>query len=370
MDVYASGPTVDQSQLAAAVADAHRLLRYAAETGIVLPEATVGALVHAKACTESGVLVPEPVIVAFYAAYATLASRVAPVTVDTLQVSTDSTARNLRRNGMMAVALALVVVVFSGISSVTTSMSQSIQAGITRANDLTVHLRAEVGPPKPGNAAETTCGPATTMPDPPLGLKDETALIAELQDLAGTTRTMLRTATKLNVFVANWERSPLDTPGAWRDTARERLELRPDLVNMRKDSFCKIATYERVRAFAQNVHAHSQAIYGGISAYLLPVLYALLGACAYNLRDFSTRVKRRTYHPSSYANTARTIAAMTVGTIISLFNIFDSDSTLQPLAVAFLAGYGVEAFFAFLDALLVAFSNRGRPSPAHQATTA
>jgi hypothetical protein len=150
--------------------------------------------------------------------------------------------------------------VLSGISSVTTSMSQSIQAGITHANDLAVHLRADVGPPKPGNIAETTCGPATTTPDPPLGLKDETALIAELQDLVGTTRTMLRTATKLNVFVANWERSPLDTPGEWQNTARERLELRPDLVNMRKDSFCKIATYERVREFAQNVHADSLAI--------------------------------------------------------------------------------------------------------------
>src|SRR5690242_18408181 len=76
MDVYASGPAVDQSQLAAAVADAHRLLRYAAEFGIALPEATVAALVHAKACTESGMPVPEAVIVAFYTAYATLASRV------------------------------------------------------------------------------------------------------------------------------------------------------------------------------------------------------------------------------------------------------------------------------------------------------
>jgi hypothetical protein len=199
---------------------------------------------------------------------------------------------------------------------------------------------------------------------------DETALIGELQDFAATIRTTLRTATKLDVFVAEWERSPLDRPGEWGDSAHERLELQPDLINMRKDSFCKIATYERVREFAQNVHADSLAIYGAISSYLLPVLYALLGACAYNLRDFSTRVKRRTYHPSSYANTARTIAAMTVGTIISLFNVFNNNTALQPLAVAFLAGYGVEAFFAFLDALLTAFSNRSRPPPAHPAATA
>ena len=35
---------------------------------------------------------------------------------------------------------------------------------------------------------------------------------------------------------------------------------------------------------------------------------------------------------------------MTVGAIISLFNIFSRDARLQPLASAFLAGYGVEVF--------------------------
>jgi hypothetical protein len=367
MDMHVAGPAVDQGQLADAVVDAHRMLRYAAEAGIELPEASIAALVHPKACLDSGMIVPEQAIVAFYAAYAMLASRIAPVTVETLQVSHDAMGRNLRHNGMMVVMLALIVVLFSGISSVTIAMSQSIQTDITHTNELAVHLRAEVGPPGPGNSNETGCGPATTAPDPPLAMKDETLLIAKLQEFAGTIRTMLRTATKLNLFVANWETSPLDTSAAWRETARERLELQPDLVNMRKDTFCKIATYEQVRLFAQNVQADSLAVYGAISAYLLPVLYALLGACAYNLRDFSARVKRRTYLPSSHANTARTIAAMTMGTIISLFNVFSNKSALQPLAVAFLVGYGVEAFFAFLDALLVAFSNRGGPPPAHPA---
>jgi hypothetical protein len=69
VDVHISGPMVDQSQLAAAVADAHRMLRYAAEAGIVLPEACIVALVHAKACLDSGMIVPDPVAIAFYAAY-------------------------------------------------------------------------------------------------------------------------------------------------------------------------------------------------------------------------------------------------------------------------------------------------------------
>jgi hypothetical protein len=171
------------------------------------------------------------------------------------------------------------------------------------------------------------------------------------------------------VFVASWETSPLD--GAdWRANAPARLQLEADLLNMRQASFCKIETYQDVRNFAQNVYADVVAIYGALSAYLLPVLYALLGACAYNLRDFSARVKRHTYDASSYANTARTIAALTIGTIISLFNVFNRDSLLQPFAVAFLAGYGVEVFFAFLDSLLAGFNARGRTearaAPVHQ----
>ena len=101
-----------------------------------------------------------------------------------------------------------------------------------------------------------------------------------------------------------------------------------------------------MREFGQNVREDTFAIYGALSNYMLPVLYALLGACAFTTcASFPERVKRRTYHPSSYANTARAIAAMTVGAIISLFNIFSRDTALQPLALAFLAGYGVERCF-------------------------
>lgn len=118
-----------------------------------------------------------------------------------------------------------------------------------------------------------------------------------------------------------------------------------------------------MRNFAKNVRANALAFYGALAAYCLPVLYALLGAFAFTLRDFSERVKRRTYLSSSYANTARTIAAMTAGAIISLFSNMGQGLSLSPLALAFLVGYGVEAFFAFLDTLLTAFSatRRGRP---------
>jgi xanthine/uracil permease len=95
------------------------------------------------------------------------------------------------------------------------------------------------------------------------------------------------------------------------------------------------------------------AIYGAIAAYLLPVLYSLLGACARNLRLLSQQLLARTYEPS-YATPARVSIAMIGGLVVGLFTNFGQPifSSLSPLAIAFIVGYGVEVFFSYLDAIL------------------
>jgi hypothetical protein len=366
----------NQQEFAAAVAASQRLLRYAAQAGIELSDSAIAALVHAKNCLDAG-QVPEEAAVAFYAALTTLAAKAAPVSADTLHISEEKTRRDLRRNGAISVALTLLVVFFSGVTFVTVSMSKDIETGIDRANELAVKLADQVGPPDPDNISdETSCaapgsGPAT-LPKPPIQFSDKLLMLSELQEFAATIRTVLRTASKLDFFVWDWEISPLqasDPKSEWKTNAQAKLQLQPGLVNMRKETFCKIAAYQDVRQFGQNVRSDIFAIYNALSNYLLPVLYALLGALAFNLRDFSQRVARHTYHPSSYANTARTIAAITIGAIISLFNIFNRDTALQPLALAFLAGYGVEAFFAFLDTLLLTFGARSHSESAAARST-
>ena len=145
--------------------------------------------------------------VKFYAALTELAGKAAPVTVDTLRMPEDKARRSLRRNGFFSVALALVVVIFSGVTYVTVSMSKDIENGIEHANDLAVKLRSQVGPPNPGNIQETTCGVATEPPKPELSSKDEILIISELQDFSSTIRTILRTSMKLDFFVRNWRQA-------------------------------------------------------------------------------------------------------------------------------------------------------------------
>ena len=82
------------------------------------------------------------------------------------------------------------------------------------------------------------------------------------------------------------------------------------------------------------------------ASHVLPVLLALLGSLAYNLRDYTNRVRARTYH-RSYLETARNIVAVIAGSIVGYFAGFAQGLSL--LAAAFLVGYGVEIFFAFLE---------------------
>jgi hypothetical protein len=281
-------------------------------------------------------------------------------------VSDESTHKLLRRNGLVSVVLAGVVMACSITSFLTTSISADIENGITHANELSVRLHDQVGPPHTAIDIVNICAQPSAPPDPPIPPRDVAMLTGELQDFSATIRALLTSATNLAKFNPQPELSPLVRPvkgSAWDTRPREMLQLHPELIDQRSEAFCKIYAYEDVRNFAKNVRADTIAVYGALAAYFLPVLYALLGACAFTMRDFAERVKRRTLHPSSCGNTARTIAAMTAGAIISLFGTLGQGLSLSPLAMAFLVGYGVEAFFAFLDSMLTTFhlERRGRP---------
>ena len=67
------------------------------------------------------------------------------------------------------------------------------------------------------------------------------------------------------------------------------------------------------------------------------------------------------------ANSARfLITAAIGGAVVGLFNNFTitQGASIPPLAIAFLVGYAVEVFFAFLEGLLRAFTKESAGSPA------
>jgi putative flippase GtrA len=93
----------------------------------------------------------------------------------------------------------------------------------------------------------------------------------------------------------------------------------------------------------------------------------LLGTCAFLLRSFEQQIRTRTFIPSE-ANVARFLIAGIGGAVVGLFNNFNitQGASIPPLAIAFLVGYAVDVFFAFLEGLLQTFAKNS----SGQATTA
>jgi len=97
--------------------------------------------------------------------------------------------------------------------------------------------------------------------------------------------------------------------------------------------------------------------------YLLPLLYGILGGCAYILRTVSQEVKNKSYSAESKPQyQLRLYLAAVAGLAIGWFLSPEDGSggliSLPPLAVAFLAGYSVEILFSALDGFVSAFTKK------------
>ncbi|MBI5121506.1 MAG: hypothetical protein HZA67_10910 [Rhodospirillales bacterium] len=108
-------------------------------------------------------------------------------------------------------------------------------------------------------------------------------------------------------------------------------------------------------AKSNNAHTslhHSVEI---LSKYVLPLLYGLLGACTFIIRQLTQRMDDASFKRTTlYQYRFRLLLGMVLGGIVSLFLSPEAMNglNLSLSAIAFLAGYGVEAVFKALDSLV------------------
>jgi len=378
------------------VDDAMCLLMYAAEIGKKVDETTRTSVLRAKGATSTGA--DDTVKANLLAALTTLAADMHPVTAESLRASCDSqTKPTIKRLRSWTWVLAVLIILFSAIAFVSSSLSSTIRSDITAANGLVVKLRAELG---------TELVPKGGTKDKPLpaGL-NEGEVITDLQQYASTIRAIDARARQLNWFVFRAEWDPF-TQYRWQDNpsigaededkftrrqkellgATQQTQLSPEqklrseqklllnqihqewlskkfqltvgLPNMPEDLDHLTDTYLEVRSFAQDILDRVSVFYGAFTTCLLPVLYALLGTCAYLLRCFEEEVRNKTFTLSSRAMSARLLVALIGGAVVGLFGNFNitQGASISPLAVAFLVGYAVDVFFTFLEGLLQAFT--------------
>jgi hypothetical protein len=357
-----------------AVDDAMRLLVYAAETGRSVDETTRNSILRAKAATSAGwddALAP-----ALLLALTKLAADLYPITPESLEAScgnlTKPAIKSLR---LWAFILAIPITLFSVLGFVSSSIATAIRTDITTANDLLVKLRSELG-----TAAAPSAGTADQPKLPPQLSEGE--VLTQLQQYASLVRAIDARSRQLNWFVfhAEWDSfseyrwSALQTDDVRKknlEIMNQKFQLPVGVLNMPLALDNLTTTYQDVRSFAQDILDMVSVYYGAITACLLPVLYALLGACAYLLRSFEEELRTLTFTPSSRANWARFLVAGIGGAVVGLFGNFTitQGASISPLAIAFLVGYAVDVFFSFLEGLLRSFTKPKNTPPAKTMTT-
>jgi hypothetical protein len=320
--------------------NAEHLLNYAVEAGIQVEPDITQRIIAARRLGDA--VWDSPDAGALVSAITKLAGKLHPVTAETLRGCREDADDAIRIYKKIVFWLAAFIIPLSVISFIYTAISNSITAELKIANELAITLHTQLDPSAAAEAIQIA---------PP-------GTLAELQQFAATIRAAYSRTRQLNVLIFGLCGDPTYKAGESQADHDKRLgdemQLPTGLPNktreLQEQTNLKTQTYQNVRLYANSVQDDSAIFWGAISTCILPMLYALLGACAYVLRAFTEQIERRTFAPS-YATPARFIIAGIGGGVVGLFNNFTIGQgvSLPPLALAFLIGYAADIFFSFLE---------------------
>jgi hypothetical protein len=315
------------------------LLEYAAREGVELDPIDTQLIVEA---VHDRAISDDRNVGSILAAITRVSARTHPVTAETLWATEHDAKPTIKGYRKLAIRLAAIILPLSMISFIYTGISTSISTNLATANEQIVQLHQQLD--------TLSSQQGVGAPVPPLALSG-------LQQFAATMRAIYNRAAQLNYFVLRMVDNPLKElcPSDKYPKCKvpqDLMELNPsgDLSgdSVKNELGEKTAIYQKVRLFATSVQEAAQVYWGAVNSCFLPVLYALLGACAYVLRTFTEQTKAKTF-AHYVATPARFIIAGIGGGVVGLFNGFSQGTSLPPLGIAFIVGYAADVFFSFLE---------------------
>jgi hypothetical protein len=97
-------------------------------------------------------------------------------------------------------------------------------------------------------------------------------------------------------------------------------------------------------------------ILGVLQSFVMPLLFGMIGAVAFVIRTISDQIQTSTFsHNTPIRHLLRVGLGVLAGVVVGLFNGLSAQLSLPPLAIAFLAGYGVDALFSMFDGIIAKF---------------
>jgi hypothetical protein len=146
------------------------------------------------------------------------------------------------------------------------------------------------------------------------------------------------------------------------------IEILIGCIPFLKDDIERASADEENNYKNQFLNTLSLLITQTMSNYFLPMLYGVVGTCAYILRSLSKEIKKIIFSEASVVQYwLRLPLGILSGLAIGWF--FKTDTltrfvTIQPFALAFVAGYSVDLLFIAMDRLIGAFMANDNKSEA------
>ena len=396
--------------------DSQLLLSYFTRNGLAedrkIHDDVVKTLIISRERLRTGVFDSQTEEAKFRTAYGLIAKAAQPVTVASLRDSTATASRMSlkwdweRRRPYVApesrpvpeiaclryrnwafftlVALVLIQSYWTATSSIL-SKTDALIAETARARSDLAQQASRSGPAKTGGSSEsaaTSPTPANTPVEPPASNSDAEKTQAALEDLVSKASELEANYSMLATLMwpFKWlESKPEELGGTTSDAGRTPESPKtapgaqpspaPDVTaKENKDSDSLFGPNE-----FQTRRASTRAIAGQVidvmQKWLLPLLYGALGAMVFVVRTLSMQARDRLFRREGLVSLVlRVFLGMISGLAIGWFWGHDSGptktggamtlSTLSPFALAFIAGYGVELFFALLDKIVSTFTNK------------
>ena len=328
--------------------DAEALLQYAADTGVEIDEAIRDDVFAARDGVRRG-WTPETAN-RLLAALTVLSAKLNPVSGQSLRacIGSDAANKTISMYRGWALVLGILIVPYSVVAFAAAATCEAIRKDIDVANGLAVALVRDTSN-QPANPGATSTDLRSRDPDE---IKDLQLFAATIRDLRSRTMRL----SHLDFGLGRELNRPEAAPAAGQGPRQSPFELAVPLDDFPAETSKAIRMYQTVRFNAQSTQESVSTGFGALTSCVLPTLYALLGACAYLIRMFEGQIKARTFTGTDRP-TAHLLIAGIGGLVVGLFGDFGATNgaVLQPLALAFLVGYGVDVFFFFLDGLLQTF---------------
>ena len=380
--------TTRNARLRPLVAAARTVLNFAAANGRKVEDETRNVLLATDAAVEAGVttLVQEQ---AFLKAYEDLTTALAPITVDTLEASTTTLPNPIdlwrgRRSDKPATwtlgrfvnaAIFIAVLAGTGISLAYYSVGASalgkfrdLQASATvlkqkeadaardlAAKELGIRQLVQATQNAP-TARDGTPGPGRQQLDEAVAQRAKSQ--AELVAIQDQSYAVVAELKAIPERLGRWAMQPCLSSNLLFQAALCAGVDAPDPA----------VAEQRLRAAAAaqgtlvDVEA-ARTVVARMSEVYLPLLLGFLGAHAFILRRMSREITERTFAKGSAFNH---IVRTGLGALAGLASTWlltpegvggASMKTLPTYALAFVAGYGIELVFAFMDRIIAAFTN-------------